>query len=276
MNAKTSCRSKRQGNKKMNKKKDSKNNIHSTPFINRIADILVSLSKGKNAVTEIADDCKLSLSTTHYLLNVLTGPRFAIYDPINHLYYLGPLINQLEESPFIANQFLIKAATDEIKKLSVITQETLELTILLGNQARKLISVPSKHSLRVHESIEDNYTTISLMPLASKEKVMLSQIDNTKLDSILKSFKILEDPLIDIKLVKKELKQIGEKGYAISRGVRIPNAMSISAPVKNYTSPLSLTIIGPENRLELQVSAFTTELLASTSRLSNNIKKYFE
>ncbi len=70
-------------------------NIQPTSFVNRIADTLICLSKGKNAVSEVADDCNLSISTAHRLLNVLTEPGFTIYDPTSHSYYLGPLISLL-------------------------------------------------------------------------------------------------------------------------------------------------------------------------------------
>jgi DNA-binding IclR family transcriptional regulator len=261
---------------KLNIKTNPGNSIQSKSFINRVADVLVSLSKGKNAITEIADDCKLSTSTAHRLLNVLTKPGFTVYDPINHLYYLGPLISQLAEYPSITHQFLLKAATDEMKRLSSITEETLILSIFLGTHTRILTTIPSKHRLRVHETDENDQSMHSLTPLGAGQKAMLSQVDDIKLDSILKSVKILDDPLIDIEQVKRELKQVSEQGYTITRGVRIPDTMAISAPVKNYVLPLALTILGPENRIERQVSAFTAELLAGANRLSNNIKKFFE
>jgi len=81
---------------------------------------------------------------------------------------------------------------------------------------------------------------------------------------ILKSVKILDDPLLDIEQLRKDLKQTREQGYAITREIRIPDVMSISVPVKNYKWPLALTILGPINRLEKRVSAYTTELLASS------------
>ena len=105
---------------------------------------------------------------------------------------------------------------------------------------------------------------------------MLSQLDDIKLNLILKSVKILNDPLLDVEEVKRDLKQTSEKGYAISQEVRVPGAMGISAPVKNYTAPLALTILGPTVRLKTQVSGLTAELLGSTNRLSNNIQEFFK
>jgi DNA-binding IclR family transcriptional regulator len=261
---------------KLSTKTNPGNSLRSESFINRVANTLVCLSKGKNAVTEIADDCKLSASTAHRLLNVLAEPGFTIYDPISHLYYLGPLISQLTANPSITYQFLIRAATDEMKRLSGITEETLILSVLIGIQPLSLISIPSKQSLRVHETDENDKKARSLAPLGAGQKVMLSQVDDVKLNLVLKSIKILDDPLIDIEQMKRELKKTNEKGYAISEDVRIPGVMGISAPVKNYTAPLALTILGPTNRLKTQVSGLTAELLGSTNRLSNNIQEFFK
>ncbi len=261
---------------KLNITTNSTKTIQSKSFVNRIANTLYCLSEGKNTVTEIADECELSVSTAHRLLNVLIEPRFTIYDPANHQYYLGPLISQLAGNPNITHQFLLRATADEMKRLSGITEETLGLNILLGIQLISLMIMQSKHSLRVHELDENERGPKSLAPMAAGQKVLLSQLDDTKLDLVLKSVKILDDPLIDIEKVKKELKQIRKEGYAVTRGVRIPDAMAISAPIKNYMWPLALIILGPENRLERQISTFTTELLASTNRLSNNIQKFFK
>jgi DNA-binding IclR family transcriptional regulator len=119
---------------KLNINNNTSENIQPKSFVNRIADTLVCLSKGKNAVSEVANDCKLSISTAHRLLNILTEPGFTIYDPTSHLYYLGPLISQLAENPNITHQFLLRSATDEMKRLSGITEETLTFSLLLDSQ----------------------------------------------------------------------------------------------------------------------------------------------
>lgn len=249
--------------------------IQSKSFVNRVAKILVCLSEGKNAVTEIADDCNLSMSTTHRLLNLLAEPGFTIYDPANHQYHLGPLVGHLAANPNVTHHFLLRVTRDEMKRLSDITEETLVLSTLHGIQSQVLMSISSKHSLRVHEEDEIGRDVHSLTPLAAGQKVLLSQLDDAALNSILKFIKAMDNPLMDIEQVKGELKQIGEQGYAITRGVKIPDVMAISAPVKNYIAPLSITILGPESRLSRPASHFAAELLISVNRLSSTIQEFF-
>jgi DNA-binding IclR family transcriptional regulator len=190
----------------VNVKTNPDKSIQSKSFVNRIADTLVCLSKGKNSVTEIASDCKLSTSTVHRLLNVLTEPGFTIYDPTTHFYYLGPLISQLAENTNIMHQFLLRSITDEMNRLSGITGETLSLNMLLGIQPISLKIIPSKYGLRVYEPNENEKGHKSITPLAAGQKVLLSQLDDAKLNLLLKSVKILEDPLIDIEQVKPSLR----------------------------------------------------------------------
>jgi IclR family KDG regulon transcriptional repressor len=215
------------------------------------------------------------MSTTHRLLNLLTEPGFTIYDPANHQYHLGPLVGQLAANPNVTHHFLLRVTRDEMKRLSDITRETLILSILHGIQSQSLTSIPSKHSLRVHETDEIGRDVHSLTPLAAGQKVLLSQLDDAGLNSILKFVKALDNPLMDIEQVKRELEQVGEQGYAITRGVKIPDVMAISAPVKNYIAPLSITVLGPESRLSRPASHFTAELLISANRLSNTIQEFF-
>jgi DNA-binding IclR family transcriptional regulator len=247
----------------------------SKSFVNRVAKILICLGEGKNAVTEIADTCHLSMSTTHRLLNLLVEPGFTIYDPVNHQYHLGPLVGQLAANPNVTHHFLLRVTRDEMKRLSAITGETVILSILHGIQSQSLTSIPSKYSLRVHESDEFGKDMHSLAPLAAGQRVLLSQLDEIGLNSILKFIKALDNTLMDVEQLKTELKQVAEQGYAITRGVKIPDVMAISAPVKNYIAPLSITILGPESRLSRPASHFTAELLISANRLSNVIQEFF-
>jgi len=67
------------------------------------------------------------------------------------------------------NQFLLRAASDEMKRMSSITEETIGLSILLGIQLVRLTIIPGKHSLRVHEDDDENGRQ-SLLPLAAGQK----------------------------------------------------------------------------------------------------------
>jgi DNA-binding IclR family transcriptional regulator len=73
-----------------------------------------------------------------------------------------------------------------------------------------------------------------------------------------------------------ELDQIRRQGYAITCGEGILGAMGISAPVMNYSCPVVLTILGPENRIRSRKASLIKELLKSAGNLSRNIAEFIE
>jgi DNA-binding IclR family transcriptional regulator len=252
----------------------SKNNTSSVSFVDRIANILRCLSEGKNTATDIARSCNFNIATTHRLLNILKGPDLVSYDSISHRYYLGPLITQLVSNPNTSHQFLIMSTYDEMKHLSSLTEETVNLSGLLGIRVINFYTFPSKFGLRVHEEDDEENKRKSMWPLGATQKALLSQVDHGKLMVVLKSIKNIDDPLLDIELLKRELEQIRQQGYAISSNKRILGALGLSVPIKNYIIPLSLTVMGPETRLENKLSELIKELMLIAHHISNKLLKF--
>jgi DNA-binding IclR family transcriptional regulator len=73
-----------------------------------------------------------------------------------------------------------------------------------------------------------------------------------------------------------QIKQIRQKGYAITSNEMTVGAMSIAVPIKNYTLPATLYILGPENRLKPRTSEFIEALLNSSKRISYNVEQIFK
>jgi DNA-binding IclR family transcriptional regulator len=245
-------------------------------FVTRMAKVLVCLSDGINTVTDISNACGLSTSTTHRLLNTLKEPLLTIYEPETHRYYLGPLITRLASKPRSTHQYLIICALNEMKRLAQITEETISLDLIVGIQFIHAYDIPSIHSLKVLEQTTEIQPVI---PLGAAQKVLLSQIDEKSLKLALKSAKKWTtgtQVVTDLETIDLQLNQIRRQGYSITRSEAIPGALGISTPVKNYFCPVSLTILGPENRLEHRVPELTGELLASTNTLSNDIAEFFK
>lgn len=65
----------------------------------RTANVMTCLSHGVETVTELAEICKLNKATIHGLLQVLCESRMVMQDPINHRYFIGPLITEIASNP---------------------------------------------------------------------------------------------------------------------------------------------------------------------------------
>ena len=75
----------------------------------------------------------------------------------------------------------------------------------------------------------------------------------------------------DRKVLIAQLKVIKRQGYAVSYGERIAGAMCISAPIKHYSYPVALSVLGPENRLKPRAAEIKEELVTSAARITNSI-----
>lgn len=249
--------------------------LNSASFVDRIANVLVCLSQGVNTVTDISKYCNLSISTTHRVLNILKKPRFTLYDSLNHRYYLGPLITRLSANPKVTHQYLLFASLSEMRSLSDISEETVSLDMVMGIEFIHVHDIPSKHGLKV---LQDFIESQPIEPLGAAQKVLLSQLNDQEIKLALKAAAIWRshDPPVPEEELMKELKQISRQGYAVTCGEGILGSMGISAPVMNYTCPVALTILGPENRFKSKAARLTNELLKSARTLSQNIAEFIE
>ena len=242
--------------------------------ISRAASILFCLSDGVSTLTDIASYCKLSKSTVHRLLKALEQSNLATQDPINHKYYVGPLLTGLVLSPQITHGYLIMCAVEEMKHLSDIVEDTVTLDAMIAVKPMPLYEIPSKHDLRV---IEDSGRA-GPMFAGARAKVMLSQLSDDELKIALKNINIIpvtKDTVTDKDLLMAQMDDIRRQGYAITYGERIAGAVCLSAPIKDYICPVALSVIGPESRLRQKANSIIKELKASAGRISDSVVEVF-
>ena len=241
----------------------------------RAVSILVCLSNNTNTLTEIANCCKLTKPTVYRLMKTMEELLLVTQDPITHRYYLGPMINQIASNPQANHHYLINCASEELKRLWDLTGETVELNIMVGLQYIRLYEIPSRYELKVVAGPDP----VGPVYVGATAKVLLAQLDDDQLKAALKNINIIpvtEQSVIDSKELMAQAGEIREKGYAISHGERIPGALCISAPVKNYFWPVALSIVGPDIRFKPSVDRTLQEILASTQRINDNIADYFQ
>lgn len=242
--------------------------------IYRAGNILLCLGNGVNSITEIAHHCRLSKSTVHRLLKALEESDIVSQNPINHRYNLGPLITQLASKPQNTHEYLITSSYNEMRRLSDISEETITIGIMTGIQYIHLHDIQSKHDLRVTEEGR----RIRPLFMGATTKVLLSQLNDDELEIVLKHIKITPvtaNTVTDKDVLIAQLKEIRKRGYAVSYGETVVGALCISAPIRNYTLPAALSIVGPESRLKSRVNELVKEIMASADLISKNIAGIF-
>jgi len=242
--------------------------------LQRATHILSCLSNDFNTVTDIASYCKYSISTVHRLLQALRELNWTIQDDNSHKYYLGPLLTQLASNRIAAHKYLIMHSLLEMIRLSDITQETISLAIMVQLHHMLLHEISSKQELKINE--EGKRT--GQVYVGATAKVLLSQLNNEDLRTTLKHVKydrVIGSAAINKTVLMAQLKEISQQGYCITFGERISGAVCISVPIKNYTCPASLNILGPENRINTKINEFVQELKSSAGRISDEISVVF-
>jgi DNA-binding IclR family transcriptional regulator len=242
--------------------------------ISRASSVLYCLSEGISTLTDIAGHCKLSKSTVHRILKALEESNLAMQDSSNHNYYLGPLITRLISNPRTIHEHLVTCAVEEIGRLSDIIEETVTLSVLVAIRHIPVYEIQSKHDLRVAEESK------RLGPLyaGAGVKVLLSQLSDEELSIVKKHIKIVPvtgNTVTDWYVLMEQFKEIRKQGYAVTYAERIAGTISVSAPVKNYTYPAAVSILGPESRLKTRVKDVVKELLASADKISDNIAEIY-
>jgi DNA-binding IclR family transcriptional regulator len=242
--------------------------------LHRATNILMCLSNGINTVTNIAKYCEYSTSTVHRLLQTLKELNWAVQDENNHQYYLGSLITQLSSNQIAAHRYLIMQSLREMMRMSNITGETVNLSVMLQLHYMLLHEVASEHALR----ITDASKRLGQIYVGATAKILLSQLPDAELKATLRhiNFKqVTENTVTNKELLMEQLMECRRQGYCVTYGERIPGAVCISAHIKNYICPASLSIVGPENRLRARVNEVIEELKESAGRISGDIAESF-
>ena len=250
--------------------------MHSTKIIGSIskgAEILRKISEGVDRITNLSTNLQLSTSTVHRILKSLEMSELVKQDPITRRYYLGPLILSLASSPIIAHQNLIVCAFDDMRYLRDLSRETVVLHVRIGLERICLEELQSFENIRYTV----NKGNIAPLYLGSAGRILLAELQDNELQLILRYLRlepVTPNTIIDKKTLLKELEKVRKQGYAISLGERIPGGASIAVPIKNYSYPVSMTILGPDNRFTIEKMMDCLPVMKESSkRISDKLTK---
>jgi IclR family transcriptional regulator, KDG regulon repressor len=242
--------------------------------IHRAAKVITCISNGINSLSDIADSCQLSKSTVHRLLKALEKSRFIIYNTFNRQYLIGDLITDIAARPETYHDYLKICTGKAMEELAAVTEETVMMCVMVGLRQVRVLSIPSKHDLRVVEGTRK----VAYIFAGAGSQVLLAQLKDDELKASLKYFKMEKLPNntpLDTKTLLARIYKIREQGYAVSVGERIPGAICVAAPVRNYVLPVSLIIVGPECRMKDKMEGFIDLLITVADRISCNLIDIF-
>lgn len=217
------------------------------------------------------DSTGLTRSRSMRLLGTLESRGYVLFDEEKKLYFpgikLGILGNVFERSNPVE---LITRPV--LKSLAIQTGESATFYVIDGNDRLAFAREEGSHAIRysVHEG--------QRMPLyaGASGKVLLAYGPPELMESILQTCSlkaITPKSITDVNKFRQEIKEVRERGYAVSKGENVPDAYAISAPVLGHEGKLigALGIAAPFSRLnDGNVRDRIGVVLSSASQLSRS------
>jgi DNA-binding IclR family transcriptional regulator len=237
--------------------------------------ILKVLSNDTRKLSEISRQLKIGKSTVHRLLRTLKTYGLTIQDPNSEEYYPGPLVFEIASNPMKYHQYLMFATYSKMDELRRTTGETISLDIQFGAEKFKLQQL---NGLKNISFIGGPFVLDQLWSGASG-KVILAQLPDAELQMILDNIeltKLTPRTITDKQIFTQELIKVKERGYSTSIGETELGVAGIAAPIENYFIPVSLAMIGPENRITQNIMDSIDALKVKAREISEDLKKRFE
>jgi DNA-binding IclR family transcriptional regulator len=250
--------------------------VPSTGTVDRVALLLKVLAEGEGeaSVAQIVEKMNLPTSTTHRLLGLLVktglaarGVRAGTYCVGLEFLRLGGLVVSRTEVSSVAETFMQLVATT--------TGETCILNLYNPAEHKAMITkvIYGHHPLRIEQELYKAsplvYGALGRSILAFLPEVVVGEV-LARHDSSPVSGR----PLSDIRGVRRDLADIRERSYALSKGQRTPGAVGLGSPIFGAAGSVigSLCITMPETRFAASRERKLAQvLIEQASRLSASL-----
>lgn len=241
----------------------------------RSAQILSCLVNEKNRLSDICKELKLSNSTVHRILKALVESGFLVFDKLNRHYYIGPLFFNLSNNLYNVHMSLILNSRHEMRRLNETTRETI---ILYIERAFERICIEQFESI---ESLKYTVPKGHHAPIyvGAGSKVMLASFPQKKLNAFLDNVKLMplaSNTITDKNQILSELQKIRDSGYGVSIGEITEGAASFAVPIRNYSCPAAIGILGPVKRIISKKDRLLVELRTAQAVIEDNLMKGVE
>jgi len=218
----------------------------------------LAFSDGPATLTSLAQTCGQTKSNTHRLLKTLEECRYVrqdaqarTYEPTLRLWELG--------TRFFGRSNLRAAAAPHLLALAKATGESIYLSTIVDDEVIYIDKVESRHAVRTHVEVGHRAplyctgTGKAQLAFSAEETIericanLVAHTDNT-----------VTDPTV----LRHQLAEIRERGYATTCGEWRPGVLAHAAPIHGLAgiAVAGISVVGPEERMrradaEAQVGA---------------------
>lgn len=230
--------------------------------VERALDILMCFTKSHElALTEISSLIGLHKSTVHRLMTTLEDRGFVVRDSRTDKYRLGMKVWELSthlshsDDPAVLLLPAMESLRDRLG-------ETVSLYLRDGVERIRIQAVQSNQAIRRVAQVG------ARLPLSvgASSKVLVAYASPSDQEELLNAPDWPQS--IDRNLYRLQLREIVEKGYAISIEEREPGAAAVSVPIMDRSGKIAaaLSMSGPVNRLSAETLREYAPVLKEAAR----------
>ncbi|MFZ5969750.1 MAG: IclR family transcriptional regulator [Bacillota bacterium] len=251
-----------------------KNNENSVRSIQRALQILMCFNWNERefTLTEITEKINLAKSTTSRLLSTLEMEGFIKKDQRTNRYQLGHNIYYLGQ---VAKESLdLREISQPImEEICQATKETINLYLLdktdrvCFNQVESPLAI--KRSVRIGERFP-------IWAGATGRSILANLDEHTWQDMIKELKPLTENTVVDPDKFINELRQIREKGYAVSVGEKDYEVGCVAAPIFDASRQVigCVAISGPRFRFPEDTDYFSSLIVEGARKISEKLGYY--
>ena len=186
--------------------------------------------------TELSAQLGYSRTVCYKLLCTLTRCGLTHFDHASKKYTLSPKVVELASS-FLESSPLVRVSFSHIRRLAEDTNMSSGLAVLWEGTALFLIDCESRARVRVRTPVGLR----SPLHASSSGKCLLAFLPKQEQSEVLASL-VLEKhtsaTITEHDVLRRELDQVREEGYAVNKGERVADLYGIAAPVFDSSNRL--------------------------------------
>ena len=235
--------------------------------VEKAIDVLFCLAKEQDGVgiTDISRQLGLGKSTVHRLLQTVQQRQLVQQDE-RRRYRLSYGVLQLS-SAFLRHLNIHEEASPHLRRLRDETGETASLTIREGTSRFHLEEIPGVHEVKFSLEIGKSLPLF----LGASGKALVAWLDDEELEALIKTCGLpayTPFSITDPKVLKQQLAQTRERGFAVSQSERFLDVVSVAAPVRDQSGRViaALNVTGPSSRFSVKLARKAGPVLVEEAR----------
>lgn len=220
---------------------------------------------GSKGITEVSKELNIPKSTSYQIIMTLVDSGILEKDKERNHYHLGSKLFQLANLSRYSLQ-ITQVSIAPLKQLNEQLDETIHLTVLVGNEVLYLNCFESTKRLRTHSAVGEKAPLYS----TGVGKAVLAFQPPEKRDKILREInprKITNNTIINKEALQKELDHIVQCGFAIDNSENEDGVGCVAVPIWDHEGIViaSISVSGPTSRILSENKNYFVEALKKTA-----------